>query len=328
MASRSSSDHPESSHPYHTDRSQSTTSLESQGQKRSGLLSHLLPSSWKKGLLPLPEGTSLSSSSPPPSLPRIPHMPLDLPHPASTPITEITAGDLMWAATYESPPLPPMTILGMPILQHPQPQSAQASSGIILPSPLSAYIPAPRDGSPNHRTPPPVTNTLQHRGAPPIWDQPTSVLQHPFELVPDKEPIASSSTLPEPNDSSYWLNVIEQREIHRPWLHRRRWARIDRQLRSEPQPPPELLAPPELRHYEYITDETSGEGTLYEFTRPATPFHRTTPLPNGIPESESSPEPSSSTIVSRTPPGNGSARGPLYFTRKQPRISASQSQKS
>ncbi len=60
-------------------------------------------------------------------------MPLELPHPASTPITERTAGDSMWAAMYESLPLPPMIILGMPILQHPQPQSAQMSSGTILP---------------------------------------------------------------------------------------------------------------------------------------------------------------------------------------------------
>ncbi len=57
------------------------------------------------------------------------------PSPASTSITERMAGDLMWAMTYESPPLPPVTILGMPILQHPQPRSAQASSGIISPSP-------------------------------------------------------------------------------------------------------------------------------------------------------------------------------------------------
>ncbi len=41
----------------------------------------------------------------------------------------------MWAATYESLPLPPVTILGMPILQHPRPLSVQASSGIMSPSP-------------------------------------------------------------------------------------------------------------------------------------------------------------------------------------------------
>ncbi len=129
MASRSSSDHPESLHPYHADRSQSTTSLESQGQRR-GFLSRFLPLSWTEGLLPLPEGARLSSLSPPPLLPRISHMPLDLPHPASMPVTERTAGDSTWAMMYESPPLLPMTILGMPTLQHPQPLSAQASSGI------------------------------------------------------------------------------------------------------------------------------------------------------------------------------------------------------
>ncbi len=137
MASRSSSDHPESSHPYHGSRSHSVSSTDSRGRMRGGFLSRLLPSYRRQGLLPLPEGACLSSSSPPPLLPRIPQMPLDLPHPASTPITETTAGDSMWATTYKSPPLPPVTILGMPILQHPQPLSAQASSGITSPS-LSA----------------------------------------------------------------------------------------------------------------------------------------------------------------------------------------------
>ncbi len=134
MASRSSSDHPESMHPYHGDRSHSTSSTEPRGRRRT-LFGRFLPSSLHQGLLPLPEGARLSSSSPPPRLPTIAHTPLNLPHPASTPITERTAGDSMWATTYESPPLPPVTILGMPILQHPQPRSAQASSGIISPSP-------------------------------------------------------------------------------------------------------------------------------------------------------------------------------------------------
>ncbi len=39
--------------------------------------------------------------------------------------------------------------------------------------------------------------------------------------------------------------------------------------------------PPESR-YEYITNETSGEGTLYELPRPATPFPDMTPYPDGI----------------------------------------------
>ncbi len=133
MASRSSSDHPESLHPYHAGRSRSTTSLESQSRKKGGFLSWLLPSSRREGLLPLPEGAHLSLSSPPPLLPRIPHKPLNLPHLVSTPITETMAGDSTWAAMYEPPPLPPTTILGMPILQHSQPQSAQMSSGTILP---------------------------------------------------------------------------------------------------------------------------------------------------------------------------------------------------
>ncbi len=137
MASCSSSDHPESLHPYHTDRSNSTTSIESCGRRRGGFLSRFLPSSRKEGLLPLPEGARQSLSSPPPLLPRIPHTPLDLPHQASMPITEGMAEDSTWATTYKSPPLPPVTVLGMPILQHPQPQLAQASSGITSPSPTA-----------------------------------------------------------------------------------------------------------------------------------------------------------------------------------------------
>ncbi len=120
---RSSSDHPESSHPYHGDQSHSASLTEPRGQRR-GLFSRFLPSNLRQGLLPLPEGAHLSLSSRPPLLPTIPCTPLDLPHPASTPITERTAGDSTWAMTYESPPLPPVTILGMPILQHPQPRSA------------------------------------------------------------------------------------------------------------------------------------------------------------------------------------------------------------
>ncbi len=135
MASRSSSDHPESSHPYHTDRSRLTTSLESQGRRRSGFLSRFLSKTRREDLLPLPEGASPSLSSPPRLQPLSPLQSLDLPHPASTDTTGITARDSTWAATYESPPLPPMTILGMPILQHPQPQSVPVSSEITSPSP-------------------------------------------------------------------------------------------------------------------------------------------------------------------------------------------------
>ncbi len=68
--------------------------------------------------------------------------------------------------------------------------------------PLSAYIPAPRDGSPEHRTPPPVTATSQHRGAPNVWDRPVTTWEPALEPVQNEEPVASGSTLPVPNDSS------------------------------------------------------------------------------------------------------------------------------
>ncbi len=158
--------------------------------------------------------------------------------------------------------------------------------------PLSAYIPAPRDGSPEHRTPPASTSTLQHRGALPIWDQPVPTNERPLKSIPSvEEPVASTSCLPVPdsNDSSYWSNAIEQRPGRRAKIHRKQWARIDQQLRSEPQPPPELLAPPESRYYEYFTDETTGEGTLQELPpRPDTPFPN---IPNEGANSELTPEP-------------------------------------
>ena len=155
--------------------------------------------------------------------------------------------------------------------------------------PLSTYIPAPRNGSPEHRTPPPLSPYTQHRGAPNVWDQPVMTWQPALEPVPIDKPITSSSTLPVPNDSSYWSNVFEQRPSGRPRIHHRRWAQIDRQLRSEPQPPPELLAPPESRYYEYFTDETTGEGTLQEHSgRPDTPIPT---IPDAGTISESTPEP-------------------------------------
>ncbi len=61
--------------------------------------------------------------------------------------------------------------------------------------PLSAYIPAPRDGSPEHRTPPPVSAYTQHREAPNVWDRPVTTWEPALEPVQDKEPVASGSTL-------------------------------------------------------------------------------------------------------------------------------------
>ncbi len=79
MPSRSSSSHPESLHPYRDTRSQSTTSLETIGKK--SWVSRLIPKIWREGLLPLPEGTRLSSN--PPELPAMPHMSLELPSPST-----------------------------------------------------------------------------------------------------------------------------------------------------------------------------------------------------------------------------------------------------
>ncbi len=104
---------------------------------------------------------------------------------------------------------------------------------------------------------------MQHRGALPVWDQPVPTFEcapEPLRMV--EEPVTSTSTLPAP-ESNYWTNITEQRPPLRTQHHQRHWERISRQLRSEPQPPPELLVPPQLR-YEYITDETSSEGTLFE----------------------------------------------------------------
>ncbi len=136
MASCSSSSHP-LLHPYHDNQSQSTTSLES--RKKRSLLSRLLSSSRREGLLPLPEGAHLSSSSPLLVLLTLSHMSLDLPHPVTMPVLQQTmqAGDSMWAMTPDpSPPLvPTATILGLTetTLQHPQPCLIPLSSETILP---------------------------------------------------------------------------------------------------------------------------------------------------------------------------------------------------
>ncbi len=249
MASCSSSDHPESSHPYHADQSRLTTSLESQSKKRSGgLLARLLLKSWREGLLPLPEGASLSSSSPPRLLPLTPLQSIDLPHPASTDTTGITAGDLTWAVTYESPPLLSMTILGMPILQHPQPQSAQASSGTILPFHSAPISQRPATAHPStehlpHRPAPSSIEELHQSGISPY--RPMSAHSSLYHQLRNPSPVTSCLPVPDSNDSSYWSNAIEQHPGRRARIHHKQWAQIDRQLRSEPQPPPELLVPPE-----------------------------------------------------------------------------------
>ncbi len=216
MASRSSSHHPESSHPLPR-RSISIDSLARIARQETvdgGFLGRFLPKSRRETLLPLPEGASLSSSSPPQLLPLSPLQSIHLPQPA-TDTTEVMVGDSTWAATYESPPLPPTTIT--------RDTNPTASSAPVSPSefwdnvtiPLSAYIPAPSNDSP------------EYRGAPSIWGQPISIndweqyAREPLSTI--EEPVASTSRLPVPdsNDSSYWSNAIEQRPGRRARIHRR-----------------------------------------------------------------------------------------------------------
>ncbi len=190
MASRSSSDHPESSHPYHANRSRSTTSLESRKEGRFSLR-RLLPSSQREGLLPLPEGARLSSSSPPPVLPMLPHMSLELPHPARTPDSPHTPGDSTWATTPDPSPQPPVMILGVTgtPLHHPQPRSIPTSSGITSIFPTAPTSPPTAVPQTTEHHPQQATETLPHG---------TSPIQN-WELTPEpvptvEEPVASSST--------------------------------------------------------------------------------------------------------------------------------------
>ncbi len=163
--------------------------------------------------------------------------------------------------------------------------------------PYSAYFPAPPDVSPAHRTPPPAAY-WQEWGAPPVWDQ---HVQNP-EYTPEpvravKEPITSSSTAHlYPPRYSYWQNVEGQcRSPQRP-PRANAWERLANRLQEWPQPPPELLTPPQLRHGHFPI-ETSDSDTLYEPPHPPTPFPTTISI-DGIRES---PEPSSESPL---PPSN------------------------
>ncbi len=151
MPSRSSSSHPESSHPYRDTRSQSTTSLQTTAStKKKSWMSHLIPKTRREGLLPLPEGARLSSPSPPPKLPNILHTSLELPHPARTPDLPPVSGDSKWAETFDPSPLPPITILGQTgtPLHHPQPVLPLQSSGIMSTSPTALTSPLPEQTLP------------------------------------------------------------------------------------------------------------------------------------------------------------------------------------
>ncbi len=154
MASCSSSDHPESLQPIPHRPILIDNFLREQERGRFSLR-RLLLSSQREGLLPLPEGAHLSSSSPPPVLLTLPHMSLELPHPARTPDSLCAPGDSTWAATLDPSPQPPVTILGVTgtPLHHPQPISLPMSFGTISTShtaPTSLLIVGPLITEPCH----------------------------------------------------------------------------------------------------------------------------------------------------------------------------------
>ncbi len=156
MASRSSSDHPRVNAPL--PRRPIPLDEFNRAVRVGGKLSSVDFSRppCAKGLLPLPEGARQSSSSPPTTVcRRSPIRPLDLPHPVSTPhyrdngrgfdvgrdirVTAPPTHDHTWDA---DPPAPSAPV-----------SPSEFWDNITIP--LSAYIPAPRDGSPEHRTPSP-----------------------------------------------------------------------------------------------------------------------------------------------------------------------------
>ncbi len=76
--------------------------------------------------------------------------------------------------------------------------------------PYSAYFPAPRTNSPDHRTPPPAGYAYD-------WDQPASGEQQALESVRIEAPVASTSTHLYPAPRSGWRNVRSPvRSPHRP----------------------------------------------------------------------------------------------------------------
>ncbi len=177
-----------------------------------------------------------------------------------------------------------MTILGMPILQHSQPQSAQASSGITL---LSHTVP-----------------TSQR----PMTAHPSTEPLHPHQPISNIEGLPKSGTSPS-RPTSMHLSLYEQSRnplpAPQPFVPPRTATGrtssnsvhhfdpdVTKDVGNESTGSSEqshnlhqsYSCPPEQR-YEYITNETSGEGTLYKLPHPTTPFPDTTPYPDGTCES-------------------------------------------
>ncbi|PBK90873.1 hypothetical protein ARMGADRAFT_1082123 [Armillaria gallica] len=112
-------------------------------KKKRSFLSRLLPLSRKEGLLPLPEGAHLSSPSPLLSLLTLPHMSLELPHPACTPDSLPMTGDSTWAETLDPSPQVPLMTLGLAgtMLHHPQLVSLLMGFGTMSISPSAPTSP-------------------------------------------------------------------------------------------------------------------------------------------------------------------------------------------
>ncbi len=88
-------------------------------------------------LPPLPEGARLSSSSPPPTFPALPHMSFDLPLPFQRTTLLSSAYDMSWAQAIQTTSLPPTTVISLPgmqgyMLHQLQPHSIPATSGITF----------------------------------------------------------------------------------------------------------------------------------------------------------------------------------------------------
>ncbi len=138
--------------------------------------------------------------------------------------------------------------------------------------PYSTYFPSDCR-SPDHQTLP--LSGYIHAAS---WDRP---IQNQ-ELTPEpvstvEEPVTSSSTAHlHPSRNSYWQNVEEQHswsQCRPPWATT--WERLSRRLREQPQPPPELLAPPQPQHGCFPSESDSSD-TAWE----PRPRHPSQPLPS------------------------------------------------
>ncbi len=271
MPSRSSSSHPESTHPYRDTRSQSTTSLTTSTKKRSWM-SHLMPKTRREDLLPLPEGARLSS--PPPTLPNILHTSLELPSPGTYARFAARVGG--FEVGRDIRPVAPATNYDTWADRNPTPPPAAgvASSEFWdnVDIPYSAYFPSPRANSPNHRTPPPGGYAYE-------WDQPAP-REQALEPVRIEAPIASTSAHIYPAPRSGWRNVRSPvRSPHRP-PRASRWQQIaDRIIAEQQHEEPE---PTRNTEGDWPTESSSDTSTAVNPPRPATPFR---PAPDHVADS-------------------------------------------